>query len=227
MPSTAYDNEPRIRVDLHIHTCFSVDGTSTSEEVITAVLRRGLSAIAITDHGTIEGAQAVQRAAPFPVIVGEEISTTNGEVIGLFLSEQVPEGLTPRDTVDRIHAQGGVVYVPHPFDVMRRSAIAEDALWSILDQIDVVEVLNARVLWPPHNDRARSFAEEHRLLSGAGSDAHTPQEIGQAYVEMPPFEDRQSFLHGLASGSIGGSLSWPHVHLFSTLRRAQKPKYCK
>lgn len=223
---TPHDNHT-IKVDLHIHTCFSSDGTSGVEDVITTALRRGLGALAITDHCTIEGALAVQAAAPFPVIVGEEISTTAGEIIGLYLREQVPCGLPPEETVARIHAQGGLSYVPHPFDLLRRSRLAEGALRAVAGELDGIEVLNARVLWSPHNDVARAFAFEHGLAMGAGSDAHTPQEIGQAYVEMAPFTDRDSFLAALRAGRPLGSLSWPHVHLFSTLRRAQKPRYCK
>ncbi len=221
------DANGHIKVDLHIHTCYSSDGTSSVEDILTAVQRRGLGAIAITDHCTIAGALAVQAAASFPVIIGEEVETNEGEIIGLFLREPVPCGLTPEETIAHIHNQGGLAYVPHPFDELRRSHLSGRAVHALVAQLDGIEVLNSRVLWSAHNDLARAFAQQHGLAMGAGSDAHIPREIGQAYVEMAPFIDRDSFIAALRNGRPLGSLSWPHVHLFSTLRRAQKPRYCK
>jgi len=212
----------RIRVDLHVHTCYSRDSLTSLEEVIAASLRRGLGALAITDHNTISGALALQRIAPFPVIVGEEVDTTEGEISGLFLQQVIPQGLTPAQTAARIKEQGGLIYIPHPFDCLRSSRLRESALRSILDEVDVLEVLNARVIWPADNARARRFAQAHRLPGGAGSDAHTLFEIGQAYVEMEPFTDRDSFLRSLAGGRVCGGLSWPHVHLFSTWAKMRK-----
>jgi len=211
-----------IQVDLHVHTRHSTDALSTPQEVISAAQHRGLGAIAVTDHNAIEGAFELQRMAPFPVIVGEEILTTNGEIIGLFLKEHIPAGLTPATTASRIREQGGLVYIPHPFDLYRDSRLDESALLTILEQVDVLEVLNARVTLPVHNARARQFASEHGLLSGAGSDAHTPFEIGQAYVELRAFADKTGFLQALATARVGGSLSLPHVHLFSTWAKLQR-----
>jgi len=212
----------RIQVDLHVHTRYSTDALSTPQEVISAVQHRGLGAIAVTDHNAIAGAFELQRMAPFRVIVGEEILTSEGEIIGLFLKEHIPEGLTPATTASRIREQGGLVYIPHPFDLYRDSRLNETALMAILGQVDVLEVLNARVTLPAHNERAGEFASEHGLLRGAGSDAHTPFEIGQAYVEMPAFADKASFVQALATCHVGGGLSLPHVHLFSTWAKLQK-----
>jgi predicted metal-dependent phosphoesterase TrpH len=211
-----------IQVDLHVHTRHSPDALSTSQEVIAAVQHRGLGAIAVTDHNAIAGAFELQRIAPFPVIVGEEILTNEGEIIGLFLQEHVPAGLTPVQTVSRIREQDGLVYIPHPFDLYRDSRLNEASLMVILEQVDVLEVLNARVTLPAHNERARQFASEHSLLNGAGSDAHVPFEIGQAYVELQSFADKAGFVQALATCTVGGSLSLPHVHLFSTWAKLQK-----
>jgi predicted metal-dependent phosphoesterase TrpH len=217
------DNSGRIKVDLHIHTCYSPDSLTSLEAVIAAAVERGLGALAITDHNAIQGALALQRMAPFPVIIGEEILTSEGDIIGLFLQELIPPRLTPLQTIARIREQGGLVYIPHPFDY-RRSALPEPTLLAILDQADAIEVLNARTLLPVLNERAQRFAQERGLLCGAGSDAHTAAEISQAYVEIPPFRDRDSFLHSLAEATVHGTLSLPHVHLFSTWAKIWKGK---
>jgi len=214
----------RIRVDLHVHTCYSEDAITSLEEVIAVALRRSLGALAITDHNTISGALALQRLAPFPVIVGEEILSSAGEISGLFLQELIPAGLTPMQTVARIREQGGLVYIPHPFDGLRHSTLREPSLLAILNEVDALEVLNARVMQPMHNERAKCFAQTHGLPAGAGSDAHSAFEIGQAYVEMEPFADKDGFLRSLARGRVGGGLSGPHVHLLSTLAKIQKRK---
>jgi predicted metal-dependent phosphoesterase TrpH len=212
----------RIQVDLHVHTCYSADALTSVEEVIATVLRRTLGGIAVTDHNSIAGALELQRVAPFPVIVGEEVMTSEGEIVGLFLQESVQPGLTPEQTIARIREQGGIVYVPHPFDAYRDSTLCEKALMDVIDDVDALEVLNARVTLPAHNERARSLAQTRHLLSCGGSDAHTPFEIGQAYVEMLPFADKDAFQRSLATGRVGGGLSLPHVHLFSTWAKLQK-----
>jgi hypothetical protein len=193
----------------------------TLEEVIEAALSRGLGALAITDHDAIEGALALSRIAPFPVIVGEEIDTGEGEIAGLFLTEFVPPRLGASQTIARIRGQGGLVYVPHPFD-SHRWPPSESLLLALLPEIDLIEVLNARVIAPAFNDKAARFAQDHQLAAGAGSDAHTPGEIGRAYLEIEPFDDRDSFLANLGRAHIGGSVSGRHVHLFSTWAKLQK-----
>jgi predicted metal-dependent phosphoesterase TrpH len=211
-----------IKVDLHVHTCYSPDTLTPLEEVIAACQQHGLGAVAITDHNAVDGALEMQRLAPFPVIVGEEVLTSEGEIIGLFLHELIPARLTPAETVARIHAQDGLVYVPHPFDRERKSSLRESALLEILDQVDALEVLNARVLQTARNERAWRLAEAHHLPAGAGSDAHTPFEVGQAYVEMEPFADKAEFLRNLARGHVCGQVSSPLVHLFTQWAKIQK-----
>jgi len=211
----------RIKVDLHIHTCHSVDSLMTLDEVVEAALARGLGALAITDHDALEGALALSRMAPFPVIVGEEVDVGDGEIIGLFLQELISPQLGPVETIARIRAQGGLVYIPHPFD-NHRYPLSEAVLLSLRHEVDAIEALNARVTVPASNERAARFAQDHGIPCGAGSDAHTPGEIGRAYVEMEPFVDRDSFLTSLARGRIGGSASGRYVHLFSTWAKIRK-----
>lgn len=203
----------RIRIDLHTHTHYSPDSSAQLDEIIAAVRRRGLDAIAVTDHDRVEGAFRLRDRAPFTVVVGEEIRTTEGEIIGLFLEKLVPPHLTPEETIARIREQGGLVYVPHPFDrVRRRSALRGPALVRLLDQIDAVEVLNARVTLPWDNWRAERFARQHGLPRGAGSDAHLPRELGQAWVELPAFSGAKEFLSAMREGRAVGKLSSPLVH---------------
>jgi hypothetical protein len=201
-----------VRVDLHSHSFYPKDSRSTFDDIITAVQRSPLDALALTDHDQLEGALELQMRAPFPVIAGEEIKTENGEIIGLFLKEWIPPGLSPFETIDRIREQGGVVYVPHPFDRVRGSRITEDQLNAIADRIDVLEVFNARNALPRFNTKALDFAEGRRLLAGAGSDSHTTSEYGAAYVDIPPFSDAESFREALKSGTWYGRLSSPLVH---------------
>lgn len=217
----------RVRVDLHTHTHFSPDSNARIDDIIAAVRRRNLTAIAVTDHNRIEGALRLRDLAPFDVIVGEEIKTTEGEIIGLFLEQLVPARLSPEETIVRIREQGGVVYVPHPFDRVRRaSALRRKALVRLKDQIDALEVINSRVTLPWDNWQAERFCRKHGLLRGAGSDAHLPREIGQAWVELAPFADAQGFLAGLREGRAVGRLSTPLVHLATRwlkIRRRFRP----
>ncbi|MCL5108439.1 MAG: PHP domain-containing protein [Chloroflexi bacterium] len=217
-----------VRFDLHTHTYLSPDSTAKLADIVRAVQRRGLDGIAVTDHNRVEGALKLRELAPFPVIVGEEIETAEGEIIGLFLSELVPARLSPEETIARIRAQGGLVYVPHPFDRVRRgSHLTAAALRRILGQIDLLEVINSRTTFPWDNRRAERFCALHNLHRGAGSDAHLPREIGQAWVELSPFGTAEEFLHGLERGRAVGHVSSPLVHLATRwvkLRRRWGPR---
>ncbi len=138
----------------------------------------GLNCVAITDHNTIQGAIAVKDLAPFTVIVGEEISTAGGDLVGLFLEEEVPSGLTALETVRRIKDQGGLVSIPHPFDRLRSSVISPEALEDILPHTDIIEVFNARNISKKADDRALELARTHGVAGTAVSDAHTLMELG-------------------------------------------------
>ncbi len=208
-----------MRVDLHIHTHHSSDSLLQPEEIIGTCHRVGLDCIAVTDHGTIAGALEVAALAPFPVIVGAEIKTAEGEIAGLFLEEEIPPKLSPEETIARIRAQDGLVYIPHPFDRIRRSVLRREALMRILPQVDILEVFNSRVMFAADNLRAAEFARERALLAGAGSDAHTACEIGRAYVELPSFRGRDDFLASLAQGEIRGRLTPAYIHLATAFIR--------
>jgi predicted metal-dependent phosphoesterase TrpH len=211
-----------IKVDLHVHTSYSVDGSISPETLVDLSPRRGLGALAITDHNTIAGALAVRKIAPFPVLVGEEISTADGEILGLFLEEGVPPCLSAGETLILIKEQGGLAGVPHPYDRLRRESIERGVLADLAGELDFVEGLNARVTCARDNHLAREFARRRVLPCTAGSDAHGVYELGRAYVEMDRFEGREQFLETLCEGHIGGGLSPFWVHFFSIYERARR-----
>jgi predicted metal-dependent phosphoesterase TrpH len=200
-----------VRVDLHSHTMWSGDSTTTADELEEAVLATGLDVVCITDHNAVRGAQALAGRLPCRVVIGEELRTHAGEIIGLFLTEHVPFGVPPLDAARIIHDQGGLVYVPHPFDALRRN-LSEGALVELTQagMIDAIEVLNAKTALSHLNERAGAFAAEHGLPGGAGSDAHVPEALGAAYVEMPDFDGPADFLAKLALGRIVGHHADPH-----------------
>jgi predicted metal-dependent phosphoesterase TrpH len=191
--------------DLHMHTSWSHDCQIPVEELLDHAEAEGLGAIAVTDHNVFGGArEAVElaRGRDLVVIPGEEVKTADqGEVIGLFLSEEIPRGLSFGETVDAIRAQGGIVYLPHPFD--RLHAIPEPAtLHRHLAQVDVLEVYNARLLFEAYNDEALRFARKYDLTMGAGSDAHVLQGVGTGAVRMRAFDGPEEVLVSLRSGQV-------------------------
>jgi predicted metal-dependent phosphoesterase TrpH len=194
-----------VRVDFHSHTMWSGDSTTTPEEIEEAVVESGIDVLCVTDHNSIRGAETLAAQLPCRVVIGEELRTHAGEIIGLFLTEHVPFGISPREAAERIRAQGGLVYVPHPFDPMRRN-LAEPALAELADAglLDAVEVFNAKTSLAHLNDRAAAFAAERKLPGGAGSDAHVPEAVGAAYVEMPDFDGPAAFLRSLRDGVVVG-----------------------
>ncbi len=203
-----------LHIDLHVHTHYSPDCITSPERLVETCQRKGVNCVAVTDHNTIHGALAVREIAPFQVIVGEEIRTADGEIIGLFLSEEVPRGLSAEETIERIRAQSGLVSLPHALDRFRHG-IGADGLRRLAPLVDIVEVMNARITTSGDNDRAASLAEEQGLVGIAVSDAHSPWEIGRAYVEAPAFQAREEFLEALRWGRLVGRPSTPLVHLIS------------
>jgi predicted metal-dependent phosphoesterase TrpH len=194
-----------IVADLHMHTSWSHDCSIDVDELLDHAEAEGLGAIAVTDHNVFGGAlEAVERARERDLIVipGEEVKTDGqGEVIGLFLKEEIPRGLSFADTIDAIRAQGGLVYVPHPFD--RLHAIPDAAtLHRHLAEVDVLEVYNARLLFEAYNDEAVRFARKYNLTAGAGSDAHVLQGVGTGAVRMRRFDGPEEFLLSLRSAEV-------------------------
>jgi len=194
----------RLRIDLHVHTACSEDCWVPLEAVIEAVLDSSVDSIAVIDHNEIDGALQLAAEAPFPVIVGEEIGSQQGEIAGLFLSEWIPPGLSARETIDRIKDQGGLVYVPHPLARDVPTALGRKNLEAIIDRVDILEGFNARILRHRDNLAAQEVARQHNIPVAAGSDAHFAREIGRAGVELDPFIGPAEFLENLRGGTIFG-----------------------
>ena len=194
-----------VRVDLHSHTMWSGDSTTMPDELATSIVESGIDVLCITDHNAIAGAVELADRLPCRVVVGEELRTASGEIIGLFLTERVPSGVGHVEAARAIRGQGGLVYVPHPFDPMRRN-LSEPALRELaeLGLIDAIEVHNSKTSLASLNRRAREFAAEFGLAAGAGSDAHVPDAIGSAFVEMPDFSTAAEFLTALRAGVVVG-----------------------
>jgi predicted metal-dependent phosphoesterase TrpH len=201
------------RVDLHTHTCFS-DGTTDIPQHLRAAHRAGLQRVAVTDHNKLQGALEAARLEPEFVIPGEEIETTEGELLGYFVQEEVPSGLHPEEAIARLRDQGAVISVSHPFDRLR-APWREDALLRILPLVDAIEGFNARCMSAAPNRHAVAFALAHRKPITAGSDAHTAFELGAAGLEMAPFTDAASFRSALADARPFGRPSPRWVHFFS------------
>ncbi|MBS1871119.1 MAG: CehA/McbA family metallohydrolase [Actinobacteria bacterium] len=193
----------RIDVDLHMHTDHSSDCATPVEVLLATAKARGLGAIAVTDHNEISGAlEAQAKASGIKVIVGEEVKTADqGEVIGLFLRRLIPKGLTLQETIAEIKRQGGIVYVPHPFD--RMHAVPDyEHLMAVLDHVDAIEVFNPRVAIQEFNEEAARFAAKYRIPAGAGSDAHVAQGLGSVRIRMPDFDGPEEFLEALREADI-------------------------
>jgi len=211
-----------IKADLHVHTCYSIDCLTPLEQIVERCLELGINCIAVADHNTIAGALKLREIAPFKVIVAEEILTPVGEIMGLFLSEEVPRGLSPQKTISRIRSQGGLVGIPHPFG--RSLPWNTNPLTSteVLSQVDIIETFNSRTPFSNSNARAWKLAKEQGKAASAGSDAHTLGEIGRAYVEMPEFDGPDDFLNSLAQGKIFGQKSSYLAHFASMWARTRK-----
>jgi predicted metal-dependent phosphoesterase TrpH/glycosyltransferase involved in cell wall biosynthesis len=192
-----------IHVDLHMHTNHSHDCATSVDVLLETAKKRGLGAIAVTDHNEISGAlEARERADGIKVIVAEEVKTKEqGEVIGLFIEEKIPRGLSLEETIAAIKDQGGLVYVPHPFDRMH-SVPDYEHLLKVVEQIDAIEVFNPRVAFSAFNEEAERFAAKYRIVAGAGSDSHVPQGLGSVKIAMRDFDGPDEFLESLRDADI-------------------------
>ena len=192
-----------IDVDLHMHTDHSYDCATPVEVLLAEASERGLGAIAVTDHNEISGAlEAHAKTNAVKVIVGEEVKTADqGEVIGLFIEEKIQRGMTLQETIAEIKRQGGLVYVPHPFDRLH-SVPDYEHLLAVLDDVDAIEVFNPRVAISEFNDEAVRFAAKYRVPAGAGSDAHVPQGLGSVRIRMRDFDGPEEFLESLRAADI-------------------------
>jgi predicted metal-dependent phosphoesterase TrpH len=210
------------KADLHIHSNYSFDCGNTLDGIIKCCLKKGINCIAISDHGTAEGALKMKQLAPFKVIVAEEILTPFGEVMGMFLKETIPTNIPVEEAISRIKEQDGIVCIPHPFDKYNRSGLGKKVLERYIKDIDVIEAFNSRSPLPWNSSQSRLFAERYGKAKSAGSDSHTLAEIGSTFVEMPKFEGKEDFLDALRQGRIHGHMANPLVHFGSLWARVRK-----
>jgi predicted metal-dependent phosphoesterase TrpH len=220
---------PLIEVDLHMHTDHSPDCATPVEVLLETARDRGLGAIAITDHNEVSGALEARRIAEgmddIKVIVAEEVKTAEqGEVIGLFLEEKIPKGMTMAETIAAIREQGGLVYVPHPFDRFH-SVPDYEHLLDMVEEIDVLEVFNPRVALTAFNEEAERFARKYRIVPGAGSDSHVAQGLGSVRVRIHDFDGPEEFLEAMRDADITRKhKNLVYVQTLKLLQTAGRPK---
>lgn len=209
-------------VEFHCHTNASKDSLTRPEDLVRAARKKGLDKLVITDHNSIAGAVAAQKLDPELVIVGEEIMTTRGEILAAFVTEEIPAGLTPEETIRRLREQGAFISVSHPYDVHRKGGWKEVDLLEIAPYVDAIEVFNSRCLDPQFNVRAQAFAEKHDLPGTVGSDAHVILEVGRSVVLLDPFQGPDEMREVIRQAKYQTKLSPWWVHLFSTYAKYKK-----
>jgi predicted metal-dependent phosphoesterase TrpH len=202
-------------VELHCHTYRSKDSLASPRALLETCRRRGIDRLAVTDHNTLRGALEAAELAPNLFIVGEEILTTEGELLGYFMTEEIPPRLSPQETIDRLRAQGAVISVSHPYDYARQGAWREEVLRPLLPQLDALEAFNARTYSAGPNAQAAALARGAGLPGLAGSDAHAPFEVGHGLTVLEPFHDAPSFRRSLATARLVTRRSPAWVHLVS------------
>jgi predicted metal-dependent phosphoesterase TrpH len=203
---------PGLRLDLHNHTHFSADGSMSPAALLKKAGALGIDCIAVTDHNSVQGAlEALALAGSDPslpcVIPGIELSTTDGEIIGLYIRETIPSGLPLSDSVRLIREQQGLVYLPHPYDLFRRGAISRSVRQRAAELADIIEVVNGRSLGPRAGGKAAKLARRLGKPGGAGSDAHRETEVGQACVVVEAYPSRDTLVSLIRAGKVENGLS--------------------
>ncbi len=211
-----------VSVDFHSHTIFSNDSLTRPESLIATSRRRGLDRVVITDHNTIAGALAAHALDPELVIIGEEIMTTRGEILAAYVTEEIPPGLSPQETIKCLRSQCAFISVSHPFDSWRSGAWKLEYLLEIAPLVDAIEIFNARCMIPAGNQRASEFARQKHLPGTAGSDAHAAFELGAATLLLPQFVDPDELRIVIREGKVQGRLSPFWVHFFSRYAHLHK-----
>jgi len=200
-------------LEFHCHTRASKDSLTPPADLITAARRKGIGRVVITDHNSIAGAREAQALAPELIIIGEEIMTTRGEILAAFVQEEIPAGLTPRETIARLKEQGAFISVSHPFDTMREGGWQEQDLLEIVPLVDAIEVFNSRCMFAHFNRRAQEFAQKHDIPGTVGSDAHAAFEVGRSLLLLEPFSDADGLRRVIrrAGRQVKASPWWFHL----------------
>jgi predicted metal-dependent phosphoesterase TrpH len=211
-----------ISIDFHTHTSASKDSLTSPADLIRVSRRHGLDRVVVTDHNTTTGGLAAHALDPELVIIGEEIMTTRGEILAAFVTEEIPSGLSPQETINRLRQQAAFISVSHPYDFCRSGAWKLEDLVDIASKVDAVEVFNARCMNPFANQRALEFAREHHLPGTAGSDAHAAFELGAAIVVLPQFSSPDTLRKVIQEGKVQGRLLPFWVHFVSRYAHLRK-----
>ena len=205
-----------LRTEFHCHTIFSRDCLTKPQKLVETCRRKGIDRVVVTDHNSIEGALRCKEIDPERVILGEEIMTTEGELLAAFLLEEIPAGLSPMEAITRLREQNAFISVSHPFDIHRSGHWDEANLINILPHVDAIETFNSRCMLPRYNFRAQEFAVKHAVLGTYGSDAHAAFELGRGTLLTPFYKDAESLREALkeavAPKIIQGT---PFVHFAS------------
>lgn len=191
-----------MKVEMHCHTYYSPDGFISPENMIKQCRRKNIDCVCITDHNTIQGAAEFAKSVGVKIVTGEEVETGQGDLIGLFLNSEISPRLGLEKTAEQIKQQGGLVYLPHPFDEFRKSSVKTVVAEKIKHLIDIVEIFNSRTFDMEYNRMAEEFANANNIAVSVGSDAHHPLEYENAYVLMEDFDGPESFLENLKKARL-------------------------
>ncbi len=213
---------PFISIEFHCHTSFSKDSLTRPADLVAACKHKRIDRVIVTDHNTIAGAQAAQGMDPQRVIIGEEIMTTKGEILAAFMTEEIPAGLSPQETIQRLRDQNAFISVSHPFDEWRSGGWKEENLLEIIPFVDAIEVYNSRCMRPLFNRRAAEFAKKHNLAGTVGSDAHAAFELGRSLVLLEPFVGPDQMRKVIRNAKFQTHWSPPWVHLTSRYASIRK-----
>jgi predicted metal-dependent phosphoesterase TrpH len=211
-----------LTIEFHCHTIASKDSLTRPDVLIRTARKKGLDRLVVTDHNSIRGALAAQKLEPELIIVGEEIMTTRGELLAAFVQEEIPAGLSPEETIQRLRDQGAFISVSHPYDTHRKGGWREADLLEIIPHVDAIEVFNSRCMDPRFNQRAQAFAEQHNLAVTVGSDAHAAFEIGRSVMVLESFANADGLRSVIRSAECRTRLSSPLVHFasrYATIRK--------
>jgi len=204
-----------LRVEFHCHTQYSKDSLTSPERLIKACRRKGIDRVVITDHNSIAGARAAQELDPELVIVGEEIKTARGEILAAYVTEEIPAGLSPQETIRILKEQGAFISVSHPFDIYRGGHWDEADLLEIFPDVDAIEVFNSRCWSPEFNQQAKEFAEQHDIPGTVGSDAHAALELGRSVLLLEQFQGPDELREVIRKGIPKVRWSPPWFHFIS------------
>jgi predicted metal-dependent phosphoesterase TrpH len=208
-------DKPNLRVEFHCHTIYSKDCLVRVEQLLSACRQKGIDRVVITDHNTASGAFLAAEIDPDLVIPGEEILTQKGELLAAYIKEEIPSGLSPKETIEILREQGAFISVAHPFDRMRKGHWALPDLQEIAPMVDAIEVFNARSMSSEFNQQAEKYAQENEIAGTVGSDAHSVMEVGRAVMLLPEFTDAASLKNALPDVKFETQLSSPLIHFTS------------